>query len=246
MSFVGPFTKCGAQPSTPDGRLSGRALRLMTQPPTQYKPTFFDRHGPEAAGILTARVWGVAMGLVTFAILSSARGLTVATVLGAIGGGVLVGNLGPVLGSLFGGMWNTIAVNGGSTPSTPQYSRERSLVMQGKIDEALELLDKTMSADRTDIQARLFAADLYLHERNNPERSAELLREAHAVRPISAGDDVYIANRLVDLYVGPLNTPYKALRELRRIIERYGNTSAANHARVALAALKERHAAQLE
>jgi len=59
-------------------------------------------------------------------------------------------------------------------------------------------------------------------------------------------DDVYIANRLVDLYVGPLNTPYKAFRELRRIIERYPNTSAAQHARVALAALKERHAEPLE
>jgi len=218
----------------------------MTQPPTQYKPTFFDRHGPEAAGILTARVWGVAMGLVTFAILSSVRGLTLVSVLGGIGGGVLVGNLGPVLGSLFGGMWNTIAVNGGSTPSTPQYSREHSLVMQGKIDEALALLDNRMAADRTDIQLRIFAADLYLRERKNPERSAELLREAHAVRPMSAGDDVYIANRLVDLYVGPLNTPYKAVRELRRIIERYDDTSAANHARVALAVLRERHAEQLK
>jgi len=246
MSFVGPFTKCGAQPSTLDGRLAGRALRQMTQPPTQYKPTFFDRHGPEAAGILTARVWGLAMGLLTFAILSSQRGLTLGTVLGGICGGILVGNLGPLLGSLFGGMWNTIAVNGGSTPSTPQYSRVHALVMQGKIDEALALIETTMSADPTDIQARIFAADLYLRERNNAERAAELLREAHAVRPMSAGDDVYIANRLVDLYVGPLNTPYKAIRELRRIVARYGNTSAANHARLALAALKERHAEQLK
>ena len=36
----------------------------------------------------------------------------------------------------------------------------------------------------------------------------------------------------------------KAIRELRRINERYGNTSASQHARDALAALKERYAAQ--
>jgi hypothetical protein len=218
----------------------------MTQPPADYKPTFFDRHGPGAAGLVTARVWGVAMGFVTLAILSGARGLTAMTVLESVAAGLLTSNLGPAIGNLFGGFWNTVAVNGGSTPSTPQFSREQSLVMQGKVDEALASLEAITAGDANDIQARIFAAELHLRERNNAERSAELLREAHAVRPISSGDDVYIANRLVDLYVGPLNTPSKALRELRRVIDRYGDTSAANHARAALAALKQRHVEQSE
>ena len=218
----------------------------MIQPPTEYKRSFFDRHGPGAAGLVTASVWGVAMGILTLVMLASVRGLTFMTILSSVGAGLFVGGLGPALGNAFGGFWNRVAVNGASTPSAPQFSRERSLVMQGKIEEAFVLIEKQVAADRTNIQVRILAAELYLSERNNPERSAQLLREAHLVRPMSVGDDVYIANRLVDLYVGPLSTPYKAFRELRRIIERYPNTSAAQHARVALAALKERHAEPLE
>jgi hypothetical protein len=212
----------------------------MTEPPAQYKPTFFDRHGPGAAGLITARLWGVCMGLLTLAILSSQRGLTLMTVAGGIGAGLLVAGLGPALGNLFGGFWNTVAVGGGSTPSTPQFSRVQSLVMQGKMDEAFTLLESTLTTEPNAIRVRIFAAELYLRERGDAARAAELLREAHAVRPMSPGDDVYVANRLIDLYVGPLDTPYKAIRELRRIIERYGDTSAGNHARAALAALKER------
>jgi len=218
----------------------------MIQPPTEYKRSFFDRHGPGAAGLVTASVWGVAMGILTLVMLASVRGLTFMTILSSVGAGLFVGGLGPALGNAFGGFWNRVAVNGASTPSAPQFSRERSLVMQGKIEEAFVLLEKQVAADRTDVQVRILAAELYLSERHNPERSAQLLREAHLVRPMSVGDDVYIANRLVDLYVGPLNTPYKAFRELRRIIERYPNTSAGQHARVALAALKERYPEPLE
>ena len=218
----------------------------MTQPLPPYKPTFFDRHGPGAAGLLTSAVWGVAMGVLTLALLSSKQGFGVMTVLESIGAGVLVGGLGPALGNLFGGLWNTIAVNGSSTPSVPDFSREQTLVMQGKIDEALALLEAGMAADKTAIRLRIFAAEIYERERNNPYRSAALLREAHAVRPMSASDDIYIANRLVDLYSGPLDTPYKAIRELRRIIERHSGTSAAEHARVALAALKAREPKESE
>jgi hypothetical protein len=212
----------------------------MTNPPDEYKPTFFDRHGPGAAGLVTARLWGVCIGLLTLALLSR-NGLTIKSVAGGIGAGVLVAGLGPALGFAFETIWGAIAVNGGSTPSTPQYSYEKSLVMQGRIDEALLSIEAIVGSDPKSIQARLFAAELYLRERNDAGRSAELLRQAQAIRPISVGDDIYIANRLVDLYMGPLEAPDRAIRELRRVIDRYGDSATADHARAALATLKARY-----
>jgi hypothetical protein len=53
-----------------------------------------------------------------------------------------------------------------------------------------------------------------------------------------SGHDIYVSNKLADLYLGPLKAPGKALVEFRRLIERYPGSSAARHAKSALAHLK--------
>ena len=217
----------------------------MTKPSDAYKPTFLDRHGSEGAQYIAARLWGVSIGLLTFLFLVGRQGLTLKSVGGGVLAGILVASLGQALGSVFESVWSAIAVNGGIAPSPRSYSYEKSLVMQGKVEEALLSIESVISGDPTSIPARLFGAELYFREGKNAARSAELLREAHAIRPISAGDDIFIANRLVDLYTGPLETPDKAIRELRRVIEKYGDTAAGDHARLALATLKERYPARL-
>jgi hypothetical protein len=57
---------------------------------------------------------------------------------------------------------------------------------------------------------------------------------------ITAGDDIYATNRLVDLLTGPLGDPARALTELRRLIDTYPSLPATAHARSALATLKTR------
>ena len=212
----------------------------MTSERDAYRTTFFDRHGPVAASYVTSGVWGLAIGCVTFAIANH-HGLTLGGIVASVAAALFTGTLGPTLGHVAGSIWNTIAVNGGSTPSQPQYSYQQTLVMQGRIDHALESFEEIIAADSGAIQPRIRAAELYLREGNKFRRAFELLREAQTIRPISAGEDIYIAHRLVDLFTGPLNTPGKALRELRRVIDQYGNSAAADQARVALAKLKERY-----
>ena len=56
----------------------------------------------------------------------------------------------------------------------------------------------------------------------------------------AAAKTSYATNRLVDLYIGPLNDPRRALVELRRLIETRPATDAAEHARRSLADLKAR------
>jgi tetratricopeptide (TPR) repeat protein len=216
------------------------AVLALSIEPMSYRRTFFDRHGPDAAAYLTAGVWGAVMAVLAFPLLNR-HGITFAGVAGSLGVGALVGGLGPAIGHLAGSAWHAVALDGGSTPGAPQYSYEHSLIMRGRVAEALASFEAIIAADPSALQPRMVAADLYLRVANNAARSAELLREAQQIRPISPGDDVYIANRLVDLYIGPLDEPYKALRELRRLIDRHENTPAARHARLALAELKARY-----
>jgi len=74
----------------------------------------------------------------------------------------------------------------------------------------------------------------------------ELLRDAQRLPTIAVGQDVYVSHRLVDLFTGPLNEPGRALVELRRLIERYPASAAAEQARKALAELKARYVASGE
>jgi tetratricopeptide (TPR) repeat protein len=135
-------------------------------------------------------------------------------------------------------------IDGSSTPYTEQYSEQQALVMQGKLDEALASFESVIKEKPESIDARIRAAELYARDKGNHQRAAELFRQAQRVPTIAHGQDVYVAHRLVDLFTGPLNEPRRALVELRRLIERYPLSAAADRARGALATLKARHFAQ--
>ena len=88
--------------------------------------------------------------------------------------------------------------------------------------------------------ARVKAAELYIKERKNHLRAFELFREVQRIPAVSTGDYVYATNRIVDLYVGPLNEPGKARVELRKLVAQFPNTPAAANARIALTELRSR------
>jgi len=203
------------------------------------KPTFLDRFGPEGLQHAAALGWGVAVFIMALAALATHVRLTFLVVLGCAAAAASV-----VAGVVFipaavGWGWKRFFVDGTSTPYVEQYSFEDSLVMQGRVDEAVESLESIASSRPEAIDVRIRAADLHCRETKKFERAASLFREAQATREISAGQFVYVTNRLVDLYVGPLNLPGKAMVELRRLIDRMPGTPAADHARTALRRLKE-------
>jgi hypothetical protein len=110
--------------------------------------------------------------------------------------------------------------------------------MQGRADEALTALEAVIAASPGAVEPRVLAAEIYGRSPAGARRAAELLREAQRSRAIAPGRDIYVTNRLVDLLIGPLADPGRAMVELRRLIERYPNSSAATYARQALARIK--------
>lgn len=206
----------------------------------EYKRTLFDRHGAAAADYI--RAYGY--GLMVFGLVTGTAGPHIGFLRAAgagIVGGLVVAWLALGLAGAVGWTWKRFMVDGASTPYVEQYSYQQALVMQGKLDEALESFEAVIAEKPGEFDPRVKAAELYDRDRKNHRRAAELFREAQRIETINAGQFVYVTNRLVDLYTGPLGEPGKALVELRKLIERYPGSAAAIQARDALATLKSRH-----
>lgn len=212
----------------------------------EYKRTLFDRHGPAASDYL--RAWGY--GFTVFGLTSAALMLRVGFRWWTIPMGLLAGAAaaGATLAIVHaaGRTWEHVMMDGSSTPYAEQYSYQQALVMLGRLDQALESFEAVIKEKPDAVDARIRAAELYAREKGDNARAAALFREAQRIATISAGDDVYVSNRLVDLLAGPLQQSGRALVELRRLIERYPGTAVADHARVALTQLKARHFASKE
>jgi tetratricopeptide (TPR) repeat protein len=210
----------------------------------KYKPTLFDRHGPAAFDYLRAWAYGVMVFGLTVAVITLRVGFHWWTIPVGLAAGVIPAVLGLFVAHSAGGAWKRVMVDGSSTPSVEQYSQQQALVMQGKLDEALASFESMMRTKPDSVDVRIRAAELYARDKGDHRRAAEVFREAQQLPAITLEQEVYIAHRLVDLLVGPLNEPGRALVELRRLIERYPRSDAAARAREALGELKRRHFAE--
>lgn len=203
-----------------------------------YKPTFFDRHGPD--GVLRIRAAAYALSVLgTILGVCIVRGAPPLVTL------VLCLTLPPL--TLFGSLWlgngagkamQYLTAGGSSTPYEEQYSQEQALVMRRDYAAALALFEHRIATAPGDARVLIAAADLYTTHGENPGRAAELYREVQRLPRVGTGQDVYASNKLADLFLGPLREPRRALVEFRRLIERYPGSTAAHHARLALANLK--------
>lgn len=206
--------------------------------PSEYEPTLFDRHGPGAADSLRAWAYGLMVFGISLSAFTLQRGFSLAALVGCALAGIATAGVGLLVSQAVGGAWKRALVDGTSTPYKEQYSYQQALVMQGKIDEALESYEGVIAEKPDAVDVRLRAAELYVKERANHARAADLFRQVQRCDGASSGEWILATNRLVDLLAGPLETPGRAAVELRRLIERYPSSAAAEHARAALRTLK--------
>lgn len=212
-----------------------------------YKSTFLDRLGPAGMVRLVAAKYGFVVfgaSLLMFGVLGSEKlglsgiRLLLFTLVGAAtltGAAIFVGLR---FGDAAGSVAERVYMGGKNTPYEDQFSQEQALVMQRDYAGALALFEQKISASPLDARVRIAAADLYGTHGENPRRAAELYREVQRIPEIVSGQDVYVSNKLADLYLGPLKEPGRALVEFRRIAHLYPGSTAAKHALMAIANLK--------
>jgi hypothetical protein len=222
---------------------------------SSYKRTFLDRHGPVGALRLVAgghAIFVFGLSLPMFLVLGVKK-------LGLGGWHLLLFTLGAavtlgILAAVF-GLWlgdsaavgaTKIYAGGDSTPYEDQFSEEQALVMQEKFGAALDSFEHRIATNPAEPRVRIAAADLYAAHGNNSVRAAELYREVQRLPNVASGHDVYVSNKLADLYLGPLQDPGRALVEFRRLAARYPGTAVAKNATLAIANLKPRIVAGAE
>jgi tetratricopeptide (TPR) repeat protein len=216
-----------------------------TPPPKGYKRTLFDRFGPDAAlGIRAASYGLMVCGIIILAVpLAAGGGVSLGGMLLTAVIALIAGALVSVAGWLIGhgsgkGFGMFVAPSGASTPYQKQYSFQESLAVRGHIADAIASYEELIAASPDDVQARFRAAALYVQQGTDLRRAEALYREARALPSVASHEDVFAAQRLIDLYLGPLAEPGRALVELRRLVERYPGTDVATRARETLGKLK--------
>ncbi|MFN2637522.1 MAG: tetratricopeptide repeat protein [Gemmatimonadaceae bacterium] len=212
----------------------------------EYKRSFFDKHGPDAADSVKVASWlivpVVAGGGIGCALAIrngySASIIVLATIAGSIAGGLWTWffshGISRGAGRAFGSF---IQPGGATTPYERQYSGEDALVMRGDVEGALSSYEAIIAESPADPQPRLRAAELYAKS-GMRDRAELLYRAVQRIPKIAANDDIYASNRLVDLYLAWPGHETKGLRELRRLIDTYPETDVAERARAGLLTLK--------
>ena len=216
------------------------------QQPQKYKRTLFDKMGPDASVVLQTLSYSAVIFtcfLLLFAVLSRKEnfsGLWILPLAAAATSGVMY--VGYRFGLLAGAGFSAFTLpTGNSTPYQQQYSYQESLAIRGDVNAALasfeELVLSTAIAARDGIEVRVKTAEMALRA-GRPARAVELFREIQRAHHGDAGRDVYASNRLIDIFIGPMADPGRAMVELRRLIERYPNTDTAARARAGLDRIK--------
>jgi hypothetical protein len=207
----------------------------------KYRRTLFDRFGPEAGDYLQAF-----------------RGAFIAaSLLGGYGGARYASenDFNPIVGGLLGFVfvfvlaWLAIIgvsrLAGGSLSAfiQPQgtyeetFSYEDSLLARGNYAAAIAAFERHAAAGTGGATVIIRAADLHT-KHGDLQRAAALFRQAQQRPDLPAESHMYVTNRLIDLYMGPLANPDAAVSELRRLIATHPSSDAAKHARAALVSLK--------
>lgn len=118
----------------------------------------------------------------------------------------------------------------------PQSQRDE-YKRSGDVARALASYEAIILSAPDDPDPRIRAAELYL-ENGQRDRAEALYKSVQRMARVSATDDVYVSNRLVDLYLQWPEREVRALTELRRLIDTYPDTDIAERALTDLANLK--------
>jgi hypothetical protein len=211
-----------------------------------YKRTLFDREGPDAGIKIKAYSYAAIAGgasIPMFAGFAIQYGLSPVKFVAmlALGPPVLSFAVARLALHAMSGVevvGHAILAGTGSTPYTEQYSYQQTLVMQGRLNEALESYEAMIAEPNSPLDVRIRAAELYVREAKNHKRAAELLHEVIRHPGCTSGEEVYAANRLADLLSNHLGEPGKALVQLRRLADRYAGTPTGDRARESIRVLK--------
>ena len=190
-------------------------------------------------------LWGAAVMLVFasvalgagFPVPGATHPVVVIVVAGAIGflAGRGVGRL--ILGAS-GRTAQQVYMPGAAGSYTQTHSNIDALEAQGNYAGAVDAWEKVAIAQPRNPWPLIRAGELYMRMLGDPALALERFRGAQELPGVKAEHHIYVSQKIIDLYLGPLNDHGRALVELRRFVHVHAGTREAAHAREAIARIK--------
>ncbi|WP_309672213.1 hypothetical protein [Gemmatimonas sp.] len=113
---------------------------------------------------------------------------------------------------------------GGRGRSTAVFSQAESLASRGDFEAASRAFE-ALRAKHGETAALLRAeAEMHMRAGGEPARARDLLHRLRQVTDVSRSDELFATHRLLDLYLGVLADPGRAIVELRRMADRFPDT----------------------
>jgi len=123
---------------------------------------------------------------------------------------------------------------------THTHSEIDALEAAGDFQGAVSAWNAVALSEPANAWPLLRAGELYARVLGEPRLALDRFLLAREVPRVSAEHHRYASLKIVDLYLGPLDDTGRGLVELRRLVEHHPGTREAEHARSAIARLKER------
>ncbi len=118
------------------------------------------------------------------------------------------------------------APSGNTTPRRAEYSKAKSLVLRGRFDDAIIAYEVHITEEPLEPAPYLEIARLYRTELKDPDEAVLWYRRARSDAKLSDGQQMFVAQELVDLYVHALHTPRRAIPELALLARQFGHLPA--------------------
>lgn len=204
-----------------------------------------DRDSTEHVYRLKALLWslpGVFIGLLAGVLVASRTGVipaAAALVGAAVGGGATYGSIRLLMRAAGSAMQTVYAPSGASTPVKRDYSLAQSLIARGRYHEAVAAYEAHALEFPSDPEPPLQLSRLLGERLRQHEESARWLRHARNRCPLTAGQELMVAQELVRIYLDELQAPRRAMPELSRIVAGFPRTPAAEAAQRELTVMRE-------
>jgi hypothetical protein len=130
------------------------------------------------------------------------------------------------------------APSGASTPYSTQYSHIDTIEARGDTHGAIAAWEAAVVAEPLNPWPLIRSGELYMRVLKEPAIALDRFKAARNVQTIAIEHHLYVTQKIVDLYLGPLNEKGRALVELRRMVETFPDRRESQFAREAIARLK--------
>jgi hypothetical protein len=144
--------------------------------------------------------------------------------------------LGEVAGRTAGSLFFS---SGSSTPSRREYSLADSLIVRGRLDDAISELERASALYAADAEPPLRLARLLRDACARPQDSIRWFRTAADRSGGDAGIEIAALRELIEVHTHVLRTPRGALPHMARLASRHPDTPAGAWARREMAELKQ-------